>query len=463
MSVSQINRATLYGIIRLLSLVAIFFASMLAVDYYFAHNTFCAEGAACSVVAQSEFGQKYGIFLPTLGLVAYSFFFLTSFFFAKTKAKILGKSLSTFWLPLAILCSALGAFLFIIVQAFEIHAFCWLCMGIDTAAMLAVIPAVLLMKNKNEQVAEPRVPKMLLVGVYLLVACAPIAWGTRPQEEPAKPVPEQTNDAQSADEAKTPVPSYIQSFYLPNKINVVEISSFDCPHCRQLHPQLTELLNSYGDRVNFTRLTIPLGKKKEACVAYYCAEKQKKETQYADCLFEEPSKDAEKLLEYARECSINEDTFKSCLTDPASAQAVDEMLAKIRTTGFQGAPTIWINDQNIVGFDRSKGMAPYKAAIEKDNPVDAAAAKAAEDASHATELAAKARANVAFHTTLLGLIAALLCLIGGAAFAIMRKPKVEHTQKDDDSSAPKEDDSSAQKDDDLSAQKDDDKQDKADA
>ena len=219
---------------------------------------------------------------------------------------------------------------------------------------------------------------------------------------------------------KNAVPAYIQSFYLPNKINVVEISSFDCPHCRKLHPQLSELLKEYGDRVNFTRLTIPLGKQKEACVAYYCAEKQKKETQYADCLFEEPSKDAGKLLEYARECSINEDSFKACLTDPASAKAVDDMLAKIRESGFEGAPTIWIDDQNIVGFNQNLGMAPYRAALDKNN-VDAEAAAKMAEAEKAAQ-AAKIRTEIAFHLTAAGLALAGLCLLVGAGL-IMRRRK----------------------------------------
>lgn len=447
MSVSNISRSWLYTVIRILSLCALVFASMLAVDYYFVHNTFCAEGASCSIVAQSEFGQKYGIFLPTLGLLAYSFFFLTSFFCARTKLKILGKSLSTFWIPLAIICCALGALLFIIVQAFEIHAFCWLCMGIDASALLMVIPAVLLMKNKNEdEVLQPKLHPVLWICFYLLIACGPIALGTRPQlQEPApavaaNPAENAVNPAENAEPANV-VPEYIKSFYLPNKINVVEISSFDCPHCRQLHPQLSDLLKEYGDRINFTRLTIPLGKQKEACVAYYCAEKQKKETQYADCLFEEPSKDPGKLLEYARECSINEDSFKACLTDPASSKAVDDMLAKIRESGFEGAPTIWIDDKNIVGFNRSLGMAPYRAALDKNNVDPDSAAKLAEAEKSAQ--AAQRRSKAAFHVTVVGLIAAMICLLAGALLTV-NKPKEERKRTfeavSDKESAKKEDD-----------------------
>ena len=377
MKFSQIPKSYLYLAVRIFSLSALVFASMLAVDYYFVANTFCEAGADCQVVAQSEFGQKYGKFLPTLGLVAYSFFFLMSFFFTHTRRKMFGRSLATFWAPLAIVCCALGAMLFVVVQALEINAFCWLCMGIDTSAMLMVIPAILLFLNKTEEgdseaseqgfwsgcirdfaasithktsILHP----VLWLAVYFAVAAGPIYWGTRP--EPEQPKVENSEELSA-------VPEYIKSFYVPGKINVVEISSFDCPHCRQLHPELSKVLAEYGNQINFTRLTIPLGKQKEACVAYFCAEKQKKELAFADCLFEDPTKDAGKLLEHARECSIDETSFKDCLVDPASSAAVDEILRNVRESGFKGAPTVWIEGKEIIGYNAKLGMEPYRLAL----------------------------------------------------------------------------------------------------
>lgn len=380
----NIPRSALYSAIRLLSLVALVFASALAVDYYFNANTFCNEGASCEIVAKSEFGQKYGIFLPTLGLLAYSFFFLTSFFFAKTKRKLFGKRLSSFWLPLAVICCALGAFLFIIVQATEIHAFCYLCMGIDTSAILMVIPAVLLMigKNDKDETHASFFHPVLWIGLYLLAAFGPLTWGTF---QPAA--------------VQSEAPEYVQSFYRPGKINVVEISSFDCPHCRQLHPEFSKLLESYGDKINFTRLTIPLGSRKEACIAYYCAEIQKKQNAFAECMFEDPSKDADRLLAHAKDCSIDEETFKSCLDDPKSREAVDEQLKNIESTGFKGAPTVWIEDTEIIGYNASLGMTPYKDAIDR------------------REVSLHAKYPLAFIATLA--VSGILLLIGGF-FTMMR-------------------------------------------
>lgn len=349
--IRNIPKGWLYTAIRVLSLVALIFASALAVDYYFNANTFCGAGASCDVVAKSDFGQKYGIFLPTLGLLAYSFFFLTSFFFAKTRLKFLGKSLSTFWVPLAIICCAVGAILFIVVQATEIHAFCYLCMGIDTSAVLMVIPAVLLLLKKDDEgdiATRPLFHPVLWLGLYVLAAGAPLSWGSF--QPPAR---------------TTTAPEFIQSFYKEGKVNIVEISSFDCPHCQKLHPHLNALIESYGDKINFKRITIPLDARKEACIAYYCSELQNKQEAYANCMFEDPSKDADKLLAHARECSIDEASFKDCLVSEQASKAIDDMLKNIRNIGFEGAPTVWIDSTSIVGYNEAKGIQPYRDAIEK--------------------------------------------------------------------------------------------------
>ncbi|MBR4984489.1 MAG: thioredoxin domain-containing protein [Proteobacteria bacterium] len=419
MKIREIPRVWLFTAIRLLSLSALFFASMLAVDYYFVAHTFCEEGASCAVVAQSDFGQKYGIFLPTLGLLAYSFFFLTSFFFTKTRLRLFKQPLTTFWLPLAIICCAVGAMLFVVVQALEIHAFCWLCMGIDTSAMIMVIPAVLLMlqRRKDLESVECDAGKAAEISrvsilhpavwcaIYFAVACGPIAYGTT-----EKTAPEPKNEA-----GEIVVPEYIQSFYVPGKINVVEISSFECPHCRQLHPELTKLLLTYGERINFTRLTIPLRGHKEACVAYYCAEKQKKASEFAECQFEQPSTETGKILEYARECSINEDAFKACLVDPASLAAVDDILKNIQDTGFEGAPTIWIDQTKIVGYNKKLGMDPYKAALDKKSA-------SVNDATNAT--------RAAHIVTLIGLILGVICLGCGIVASVRRKGEKEIAGKE---------------------------------
>lgn len=357
MNVRRLPRVWLYAAIRVLSLVALAFASALAVDYYFNANTFCSAGASCDVVANSEFGQKYGIFLPTLGLLAYTVVYFSSFYFARTRRKVFGKSLGGFWFPVALFACALGAMLFIVVQALEVKAFCWLCMGIDSAALLMVIPGILLlMGDKTEgRIEEPRTCPHWLVwaGLYVLAAGVPMAWGSF--QPPAK---------------TQQIPDFVARYHEADKVNIVEISSFDCPRCRELHPELSKLIEEYGDKVNFKRVTVPFDRSRKAVIAYHCAEYQQGYERFADCMFEKPTKVVDEMREYAMQCELDLEAFNECLADPSHAEEVEEILTALRASDFKGAPTVWIDDLPIVGYHPDTGMDVYRNAIEKRSSND---------------------------------------------------------------------------------------------
>lgn len=426
MNIRTIPREWLYTAIRVLSLSALIFASMLTVDYYMSANTFCHEGASCEVVAKSEFGQKYGIFLPTLGLVAYSFFFLTSFFFAKTRWKVFGKSTRTFWVPLAIICSALGALLFIIVQAIEIKAFCWLCMGIDTSAILMVIPAVLLMLGDKSDIPDrPRILHPLLwLAFYIGIVSGPISWGAY-----HPPVIDTSAATASAAEFQAQidekVPEFIRSKYVPGKVNVHEISSFGCPYCRKLHPQLTKLLAVYGDKINFVRTTLPIHMSVDACAAYYCAQKEGKGDQFAECMFEEPPQSAEGIVKHAQHCELPEKEFVACIQSEEAQKAVEADRIAVKECGFKGAPTVWIDAQTIVGF---QDISVYKNAIEL-NPV------VREASSGKTTDAADAPSVLTTTPILFGCFMALTALLAfagiGAQCVSMKRKSIASTDADE--------------------------------
>lgn len=347
--VAKIPRAWMLFAVRILSLGALIFASALAVDYYFSSNTFCNTGASCDVVAKSEFGQRYGIFLPTIGFLAYTATFFGSFIAANRRRLLI-------LMNVCILLAAAGALLFIVVQAIEINAFCWLCMGIDSCAIAMTLPAiVMLINHRDESVVVNKLPLILWIGLYILVAGGPLTYGA------FKPA--------HADVPKT-APAAIQALYKDGKVNIVEISSFDCPHCRELHPQFSKLLQEYSADINFKRITVPIGRRvdRSVLIAYHCAEQQEKADAFADCMFEAPSTDSAVLQSYAQKCSIAEDAFTQCTQSKEAADAVDASLEIVKDSGFRGAPTVWIDQTAIIGFDRTLGMQPYRDAINKVAP-----------------------------------------------------------------------------------------------
>ncbi len=414
MSIKQIPREYLYTAIRVLSLCALFFASMLAVDYYMSANTFCHEGAQCEVVAKSEFGQKYGIFLPTLGLVAYSFFLFSSFFFSKTRWTVFGKSARTFWLPLAIICCAIGALLFIVVQATQIHAFCWLCMGIDTSAILMVIPAVLLILGRKSELEGKKTVghPVLWLALFIAIVGGPLSWGMyKPAVLDTSAATASAEEYQKQIDEK--VPEFIKSKYVEGKINVYEISSFGCPFCRKLHPELNKLLAEYGDKINFVRTTLPIHMSDDACAAYYCAQKQGKGTEFAECMFESPAEDAEGIVKHGTECDIPKDEFIQCIQSEEAQNAVANDKKAVKECGFKGAPTVWIDAQTIVGYNESD---VYRQAIEM-NPL----ARKAESTAD-TETSALTSTPILFQ---FDLALAALMLIAGIALSLRKRREDE--------------------------------------
>lgn len=182
-----------------------------------------------------------------------------------------------------------------------------------------VIPAVLLMigKNDKDEAHASFFHPVLWIGLYLLAAFGPLTWGTF---QPAA--------------VQSEAPEYVQ-LYLPAKSTSSKYRASIARIAVSSIPNFRNFSESYGDKINFTRLTIPLGSRKEACIAYYCAEIQKKQNAFAECMFEDPSKDADRLLAHAKDCSIDEETFKSCLDDPKSREAVDEQLKNIESTGLK--------------------------------------------------------------------------------------------------------------------------------
>lgn len=424
MSYKQIPREYLYTAIRVLSLCALFFASMLAVDYYFNANTFCHEGASCEIVAKSEFGQKYGIFLPTLGLVAYTFFFMTSFFFAKTKWKVFGLSTRTFWVPLASICCAIGALLFIIVQAIEINAFCWLCMGIDTSAILMTSPAILLMLGMKSDLPNKKTlgNPLIWIAMYIAIVGGPLTWGM--YNPPALDTTAASATAiEYQQQIDTKVPEFIRSKYVKGKVNIYEISSFGCPFCQKLHPILNDLIKEYGeDKINVARTTLPIHMSDQACAAYYCADKLGKGTEFANCMFEDTPKDEGKdiadIIAHGDHCNLPKNDFVACINSDEARQAIIAERKSVKDAGFQGAPTVWIDAQQIVGLN---DVTVYRQAIEM-NPImrkdEPSTTKEVEEASILTTT------HAPFYTIL---VIAFLVLISGLVLAQKAKEENSHT------------------------------------
>jgi protein-disulfide isomerase len=353
------NPSVLLLLLRLLSLSALFFSSATAVDYFQDMPTFCTQGGGCDIVRHSGIGQTIGKILPILGLGCYGSIFYMSFSSNPAVRRLAGR--------LSFL-AGMGALGFIIIQAVVIHAFCWLCMGVDTSGVLAAVVGLLVVKQgtlsaakgsdepvsstKSDLSASPNpltlyLPRLSWIGIAFLVVVFPLAWSK------AKPPPK--------------VPAYVQSLWQPGKVNVIEFSDFTCPYCRALHPVLKSVVEKSGNDVHFVRKCFPIPShenSKEAAQAYYCAVKQNKGEEMADFLFTEEDHSVGNCKKLAQKLKLDMQQYQTCVTDPATNKSIEQTMDQIRKADFKGLPSVWINDTVSLGFLPAWGEEKYAKAIQ---------------------------------------------------------------------------------------------------
>jgi predicted DsbA family dithiol-disulfide isomerase len=227
------------------------------------------------------------------------------------------------------------------LQAFQMKVFCKLCVTVDTAAIVAAA-AMLTFAFTGEDEA-PSIPakhspaptsmRWLWPAATAAALLLPAGWAL------FQPSP--------------PVPREVASLWQPNKINVVEFVDFQCPFCRQLHPSILELLDEYGSRVNFVRLNMPLSSHphaRTAARAYCCAEEQKKGSAMADALIKSDDLTPEGCEKMAAQLGLSIADYKGCVTSAATDARIDDEIARVKSAGLAGLPTVWVEDVAIVGF-----------------------------------------------------------------------------------------------------------------
>jgi protein-disulfide isomerase len=296
---------------------------------------FCGLKSGCEAVRRAAgeyvyFGNRY-LSVPLVGLLSY--------------LAVIGASLWQPRGPMAHLLTVFGGFFgagLLAVQAFYIHAFCWLCTVVDVSAVVAAIAAIL--HARSPESVDPLRPWGWTALAALAVG-APVSWVN------VKPAP--------------PIPAAIAALYEPGKINVVEFADFECPFCRAFHSVLQGVLREYppGD-VHFVRKHVPLEVHEQALPAAradICAEQQGKGEALADKLVAtDLSASAERRA--ALEIGVDAARFDRCLssTEPDARVAADTKLLK--DVGMEGLPTTYVGSKRLLG---AVSEAAVRDAVEK--------------------------------------------------------------------------------------------------
>jgi protein-disulfide isomerase len=143
-------------------------------------------------------------------------------------------------------------------------------------------------------------------------------------------------------------------------VTMVEFSDFECPVCRSLHDELQGLLVNYP-QVHLVFKDFPLEQHpwaRLAAIGGRCAYNQEPKAFWKmyDLVYDNQeiisAENAyNKLNDYASQISLNGETFKSCLSSPEAAAAIDASRANGLALEVSSTPTIFINGRRIVGAD----------------------------------------------------------------------------------------------------------------
>lgn len=144
-------------------------------------------------------------------------------------------------------------------------------------------------------------------------------------------------------------------------ITLVEYSDFECPVCRSLHDALRGLLPNYP-QVKVVFKDFPLETlhpwARTAALAGRCAYSQDNKAFWKmyDLIYDgqdliSAANAYDKMMEFAGQAGLNQESFKACMTSPQAAQAIDASIANGNLLEVHSTPTVFVNGRRIVGAD----------------------------------------------------------------------------------------------------------------
>jgi len=180
-----------------------------------------------------------------------------------------------------------------------------------------------------------------------------------PTADVPTPTPPPTGEVQPVD----PKVDHIRGN--PNaEISIIEYSEYQCPFCDRHHPTLKQVLDEYGDDVNWVFRHFPLSfheHAQKASEASECAADQGGNNafwEYHDLLFEKGLGE-ENYLAHAEELGLDADELKDCLDTGKFEQHVKDDFASGGKAGVRGTPGNVIYNNKTEEFEVISGALPF--------------------------------------------------------------------------------------------------------
>lgn len=136
-------------------------------------------------------------------------------------------------------------------------------------------------------------------------------------------------------------------------VTIVEFSDFECPFCSRVTPTLTQVHDTYGDKVRIVFRNFPLPihpSAPKAAEAAACAFELGKFWEMHDAMFADQKGLAiDGLKAKAAAVGLDAAKFDECLTSGRMASKVQADLEAGRAAGVNGTPAFFINGRDLSG------------------------------------------------------------------------------------------------------------------
>lgn len=219
--------------------------------------------------------------------------------------------------------------------------------------------------ERTETLRTERWALGVLAGIVLLFMGADVYWGR--SETATATVAEAQETAQTCafDTERPPVRFYrdLISKNDPTVGNpeapvvVIEYLDPNCPHCKQLHPVMSELVARYGLQAYFVFKPIPLWDFSiPQVVALYAAAREGKYEAMLEAQFARQRQGGltlEELQAIAREIGMNPEQLTRQLQDKALSDYALQQRQQAGMIGVRGVPTVLINGRFVAGASRT--------------------------------------------------------------------------------------------------------------
>ena len=310
--------------IRVASLLALAISAALLAGYLRPTSLVCTFADTCGETLSSSYSKVLSIPLPVFGLVVFAAIFAFSLQNGSRWRQLV---------RFTAFAACVAGFTLIILQVFVLHSVCPFCMAVDSCALFIAYWAF------GWRVDAPVAPIGIVRHLWCAAAVVALmfgtAWGTA--------------DSWLA-RGNTEAPPEIRQHWVEGKVNIVEITDFQCDYCRRMHEILMHAVDEEKDRIHLVRIMAPMPnheQARDAALAYLCAKAQGKGEQMAELLFHADDLSPQACERLAPTLGISTAEYRSCVASAQLNQQIDNELAWAQRACPEGLPVVWIQNRRL--------------------------------------------------------------------------------------------------------------------